>query len=106
MRRPACGREALLEHFEERGVLERRSNTNSQLNSQAIAAMQFNASPAFVDFMQKLLETTQVSQSVIVLSLHYVYRLKEKNHDTVGRPGSEFRVAVVSLILANKFVDE
>lgn len=56
--------------------------------------------------MQKLLQTTQVSQSVIVLSLHYVYRLKEENHFTNGQPGSEFRVAVVALMMANKFIDE
>ena len=56
--------------------------------------------------MQKLLETTEVSQSVIVLSLHYIYRLKERNESSVGKPGSEFRVAVVALMMANEFVDE
>jgi hypothetical protein len=57
-------------------------------------------------FMQKLLETTQVSQSVIVLSLHYIYRLKERNRYTTGQPGSEFRIAVAGLMMANKFLDE
>ena len=47
-----------------------------------------------------------MSQSVIVLSLHYVYRLKQRNEFTVGRRGSEFRVAVVALMMANKFIDE
>ncbi|EIN13173.1 hypothetical protein PUNSTDRAFT_123340 [Punctularia strigosozonata HHB-11173 SS5] len=70
------------------------------------AALQFSASPQFVSFMQKLLETTQVSQSVIVLSLHYIYRLKERNALTNGQPGSEFRVAVAALMMANKFVDD
>lgn len=56
--------------------------------------------------MQKLLETTQVSQSVIVLSLHYIYRLKEQNDFAVPKPRSEFRVAVCALMLANDFVDE
>ena len=76
------------------------------LSNDRTAMLQFSASPEFVAFMQKLLETTQVSQSVIVLSLHYIYRLKERNDFTVGKPGSEFRVAVVALMLANKFVDE
>lgn len=76
------------------------------LSNQKTAALQFSASPAFIHFMQKLLETTQVSQSVIVLSLHYIYRLKERNEFSLGRSGSEFRVAVVALMLANKFVDE
>ncbi|KAH8094781.1 hypothetical protein DFH11DRAFT_1680416, partial [Phellopilus nigrolimitatus] len=55
--------------------------------------------------MQKLLETTQVSQSVRALvALHF--RLKERNDFTLGKPGSEFRIAVCALMLANKFVDE
>lgn len=76
------------------------------LSDASTAALQFQPSPQFVHFMQKLLQTTQVSQSVIVLSLHYIYRLKEENHFTNGQAGSEFRVAVVALMMANKFVDE
>ncbi|KDQ51302.1 hypothetical protein JAAARDRAFT_62518 [Jaapia argillacea MUCL 33604] len=72
----------------------------------ATASLQLVATPAFVSFMQKLLETTQVSQSVIVLSLHYIYRLKERNRFTNGQAGSEFRVAVAALMMANKFVDD
>ncbi|KAH8111443.1 cyclin-domain-containing protein [Phellopilus nigrolimitatus] len=76
------------------------------LSNARTASLQFCASPEFVAFMQKLLETTQVSQSVIVLSLHYIFRLKERNDFTLGKPGSEFRVAVCALMLANKFVDD
>ncbi|KAH0838690.1 cyclin-domain-containing protein [Lanmaoa asiatica] len=68
--------------------------------------LQFNPSTTFVQFMQKLLETTQVSQSVIVLSLHYIWRLKERNRFTAGLPGSEFRIAVAALMMANKFLDD
>jgi hypothetical protein len=75
------------------------------LNPQT-ARLQFSVSTVFVHFMQKLLQTTQLSQSVIVLSLHYVYRLKERNSGTIAHPGSEFRVAVAALMMANKFVDE
>lgn len=89
------------------GHAENSSPPFSSLCSDSTAALQFDATPEFVHFMQKLLETTQVSQSVIVLSLHYIYRLKEKNNNvTVGKAGSEFRVAVVALMLANKFLDE
>ncbi|KAH9964592.1 cyclin-domain-containing protein [Russula dissimulans] len=70
------------------------------------ARLQFSVSSVFVHFMQKLLQTTQLSQSVIVLSLHYVYRLKERNSGTIAHPGSEFRVAVAALMMANKFVDD
>ncbi|KAG1855970.1 hypothetical protein F4604DRAFT_1799664 [Suillus subluteus] len=72
----------------------------------ATSSLQLAASPAFVSFMQKLLETTQVSQSVIVLSLHYIWRLKERNRYTAGLPGSEFRIAVAALMMANKFLDD
>ena len=70
------------------------------------AFLQFNVSSIFTNFMHKLLQTTQLSQSVIVLSLHYIYRLKAQNCATVPSPGSEFRVAVAGLMMANKFVDE
>ena len=72
----------------------------------SVTSLQLIAEPAFVSFVQKLLETTQVSQSVIVLSLHYIHRLKESNAYTPAQPGSEFRIAVTSLMMANKFLDE
>ena len=46
--------------------------------------LQLVATPTFVQFMQKLLETTQLSQSVIVLSLHYIFKLKERNSGDAG----------------------
>lgn len=70
------------------------------------SALQLAPSATFVQFVQKLLETTQVSQSVIVLSLHYIWRLKERNRFTTGLQGSEFRIAVSALMMANKFLDE
>ncbi|KAG7090526.1 hypothetical protein E1B28_009635 [Marasmius oreades] len=70
------------------------------------ASLQFSLNPIFVQFTQKLLETTQVSQSVIVLSLHYIYRLKERNRFTTAASGSEFRIAVAGLMMANKFLDD
>jgi hypothetical protein len=75
-------------------------------HSSTTTALQLVASPNFVSFMQKVLETTQVGQSVIVLSLHYIYRLKERNSLTSAQSGSEFRIAVAALMMANKFLDE
>ncbi|KAI6016881.1 hypothetical protein PISMIDRAFT_11352 [Pisolithus microcarpus 441] len=57
-------------------------------------------------FMHKLLEMMQVGQSVIVLSLHYIWPLKECNHFTNGLPGSKFQIAVAALMMANKFLDD
>ncbi|KAL1709304.1 cyclin-domain-containing protein [Schizophyllum commune] len=67
--------------------------------------LQLNPSPIFVQFMQKLLETTQVSHSVIVLSLFYIRRLRTKAR-TPAQAGSEFRIAVAGLMMANKFLDD
>jgi hypothetical protein len=78
----------------------------SHQNNPATTALQLVASPNFVSFMQKVLETTQVGQSVIVLSMHYIYRLKERNCLTTAQSGSEFRIAVAALMMANKFLDE
>ncbi|KAJ3825319.1 cyclin-domain-containing protein [Lentinula raphanica] len=84
------------------------STSTSQLFNRPTPAttLQLVASPTFVSFMQKLLETTQVSQSVIVLSLHYIYKLKERNRSTPAQAGSEFRIAVAGLMMANKFLDD
>jgi hypothetical protein len=83
-----------------------RRHHSAPHSSPQTTSLQFSVSPHFIQFMQKVLETTQVSQSVIVLSLHYIYRLKERNRLTNSLPGSEFRVAIAALMMANKFVDE
>lgn len=87
-------------------ALQPNSASRPNRHISATNTLQLLATPTFVNFMQKLLETTQVSQSVIVLSLHYIYRLKERNRFTAGQPGSEFRIAVAGLMMANKFLDE
>ncbi|KAG8928612.1 hypothetical protein FRC01_005679 [Tulasnella sp. 417] len=70
------------------------------------ARLQFCPTKQFTDFMHSLLTTTQVSQGVIVLSLCYIFRLKRQNPGIVAQPGSELRLAVVGLMLANKFLDD
>ncbi|KAF8761982.1 Cyclin [Rhizoctonia solani] len=62
--------------------------------------------PEFVSFIADLLATTQVSQSVITLALRYIYTLKQANPSIRGRRGSEYRLAVTALMLANKFLDD
>ncbi|KAF8314797.1 hypothetical protein DL93DRAFT_2058010, partial [Clavulina sp. PMI_390] len=68
--------------------------------------LQFSPSPAFIAFLDTLLRATQLSQGVIILSLHYIYRLKLRNPHICGLEGSEFRLAVIALMLANKFLDD
>ena len=62
------------------------------------ASLQFSISPHFIQFMQKVLKTTQVSQSIIILSLHYIYRLEEQISLTSNPPGSRFRFVEYVLI--------
>ncbi len=99
--------------------------SSPQHNRSRPTPLQLVATSSFVYFMQKLLETTQVSHSVIVLSLHYIWRLKDRNdriwrervasasdsdlenaRDSEAQPGSEFRIAVAGMMMANKFLDE
>lgn len=49
-----------------------------------------------------MLSTTQVTQNVILLALMFVYRLKMTNPSVRGRPGSEYRLLTVALMLGNK----
>lgn len=58
--------------------------------------------PAFKKWAYGVLSTTQVTQSVILLALMFVYRLKKANPSVKGRSGSEYRLLTVALMLGNK----
>lgn len=60
----------------------------------------------FVSFVIKILRTTQVSYSVVLVSLYYIYRLKRRRLGLVGQHGSEYRLFLTSVLLANKFLDD
>lgn len=53
-----------------------------------------------------MLSTTQVTQNVILLALLFIYRLKKLNPQVKGKPGSEYRLLTVALMLGNKFLDD
>ena len=57
---------------------------------------------AFRKWATTLLSTTQVSQNVILLALLFIYRLKTQNPQVRGKPGSEYRLLTVALMLGNK----
>ncbi|KAF9971458.1 hypothetical protein BGZ65_010415 [Modicella reniformis] len=65
-----------------------------------------SAGPAFRKFCLKVLTATQLSSSVILLSLKYIQKLLKNNPSIHGQQGSEFRLFTVSLMLANKFLDD
>ncbi|OAA63697.1 cyclin-related 2 [Niveomyces insectorum RCEF 264] len=60
----------------------------------------------FKSWVHRLLATTQVTQNVVLLALLFVYRLKSLNPMVRGKPGSEFRLLTVALMLGNKFLDD
>ncbi|KAH8899023.1 hypothetical protein GQ53DRAFT_619991, partial [Thozetella sp. PMI_491] len=64
------------------------------------------ASPHFKKWVHSVLSTTQVTQNVILLALMFIYRLKVANPTVRGRPGSEYRLLTVALMLGNKFLDD
>ncbi|KAK4098943.1 hypothetical protein N658DRAFT_509193 [Parathielavia hyrcaniae] len=64
------------------------------------------ANPHFEKWVSTVLGTTQVTQNVVLLALLYIYRLKRANPTVKGRPGSEYRLLTVALMLGNKFLDD
>jgi len=59
-------------------------------------------STGFRKWVATILTTTQVTQNVILLALLFIYRLKDINPSVKGKPGSEFRLFTVALMLGNK----
>lgn len=92
----------------------------------ANAALQFQPQPHFVHFLRRVITQTQLSKTVLVLALHYLWLLKrpfmhgagshERSMGPVPPPsefataqvhsGSQYTVSVIALMLANKFMDE
>jgi hypothetical protein len=65
-----------------------------------------NPTTGFRKWVTTILSTTQVAQHVIILALLFVYRLKKSNPTVKGKPGSEYRLLTVALMLGNKFLDD
>ncbi|KAI8877074.1 hypothetical protein K501DRAFT_261031 [Backusella circina FSU 941] len=63
-------------------------------------------SGSFKKFCEQILIATQLSESVILLSLKYIAMLLQNNPNIQGADGSEYRLFTVALMLANKFLDD
>ncbi|KAF7723801.1 hypothetical protein EC973_001585 [Apophysomyces ossiformis] len=63
-------------------------------------------STAFRKLTEQVLYATQLSESVVLLSLKYIDMLLQKYPKVHGAQGSEFRLFTVALMLANKFLDD
>lgn len=106
------------------------SNSNATAFDPAQSALQLQPHPHFIHFLSKVITQTQLSKTVLVLALHYLWLLKrpvmqgsDDNADAEGaedmgpvnRPsalatapgdGSHYIVSVIALMLANKFMDD
>lgn len=60
----------------------------------------------FRKWVTTILSTTCVAQNVVLLALLFIYRLKKQNPTVRGKPGSEYRLLTVALMLGNKFLDD
>ncbi|KAL9560035.1 hypothetical protein MBANPS3_000150 [Mucor bainieri] len=66
----------------------------------------YTASPAFKKFCYQVLTATQLQESAVYLSLKYIAILLQSNPSIEGAEGSEYRLFIVALMLANKFLDD
>ncbi|KAG0169008.1 hypothetical protein DFQ28_007305 [Apophysomyces sp. BC1034] len=72
----------------------------------SFSALTFDPSPAFKKFCLQILTATQLTESAIYLALKYIAILLQSNPCIEGAEGSEYRLFIVALILANKFLDD
>ncbi|KAI9597404.1 hypothetical protein BDF19DRAFT_334786, partial [Syncephalis fuscata] len=57
-------------------------------------------------FIERLITITRLPLHTICTALLYLLRLKEKHPDAQGGYGTAHRLALIALILANKYVDD
>lgn len=88
--------------FESSLLLQRVAESSTTPVPQSLLAPDAMPSMGFRKWVTTILSTTQVSQNVILLALLFIYRLKKSNPSVKGKPGSEFRLLTVALMLGNK----
>lgn len=92
--------------FESSATLERADSPTSHMYPVHSLAPDAIPTTGFRKWVTTILSTTQVAQNVIILALLFVYRLKKLNPGVKGKPGSEYRLLTVALMLGNKFLDD
>lgn len=81
------------------GVLARDINLEQ---TRVTADMANMTSAAFKKFCRQILSATQLSESVVLLSLKYIAMLLQNNPNIQGADGSEYRLFTVALMLGKK----
>jgi len=88
--------------FENSSTLQRIEAMSSPPPSVSALASDAIPTTGFRKWVATILSTTQVTQNVILLALLFIYRLKKINPTVKGKPGSEYRLLTVALMLGNK----
>ncbi|KAI8966981.1 cyclin-domain-containing protein [Mycotypha africana] len=84
-----------------------RLNSGQNLEQTKVTVNMANmTSAAFKKYCRQVLTATQLSESVILLSLKYIAMLLQNSPNIQGADGSEYRLFTVALMLANKFLDD
>ncbi|KAI9504101.1 hypothetical protein BX070DRAFT_190463, partial [Coemansia spiralis] len=60
----------------------------------------------FQTFCYELLRSTQIAMPIVMLTLLYVNKFKQRFSGLHGGSGSEYRVFVVALMLASKYLED
>ncbi|KAK8162259.1 cyclin-domain-containing protein [Phyllosticta citrichinensis] len=92
--------------FENSSVLHQALDTRTPPLPIAPLVEDAQPTPGFRKWVATILSTTQVTQNVVLLALLFIYRLKTINPAVKGKPGSEYRLLTVALMLGNKFLDD
>ena len=92
--------------FESSDLLEEIENSPITLQPSRKLCKDATPTTGFRKWVTTILSTTLVAQNVVLLALLFVYRLKKLNPAVKGKPGSEYRLLTVALMLGNKFLDD
>ncbi|EME47388.1 hypothetical protein DOTSEDRAFT_69354 [Dothistroma septosporum NZE10] len=92
--------------FESSDVLQQVEDSSSPIQPTKPLSADAKPTTGFRKWVTTILSTTMVAQNVVVLALLFIYRLKKLNPSVKGKPGSEYRLLTVALMLGNKFLDD
>ncbi|KAJ7204579.1 hypothetical protein C8J57DRAFT_382812 [Mycena rebaudengoi] len=97
-----------------RTVRERRARRRKDVRDDLLPVVlaRRRTAPAPIAHLHRVHPRRHRCRRASSLALHYIHRLRERNSgvaahgDSVAQQGSEFRVAVAGLMMANKFLDD
>ncbi|SMQ47459.1 unnamed protein product [Zymoseptoria tritici ST99CH_3D7] len=92
--------------FESSDVLQKVADSPVAIHPTKPLSADAKPTTGFRKWVTTILSTTCVAQNVVLLALLFIYRLKKQNPTVRGKPGSEYRLLTVALMLGNKFLDD